>query len=67
MRQAPVGPFERGQAPAAAASTCVSARLPLRFAPDISVRVETETVDGRKIAHTICVVSARHAARPPSA
>jgi hypothetical protein len=45
----------------------VSARLPLRFAPDISVRVETETVDGRKIARTICVVSARHAARPPSA
>ncbi len=31
-----------------AASTCVSARLPLRLAPDVSVRVATETVGGRK-------------------
>jgi hypothetical protein len=39
-----------------AASTCVSARLPLRLAPDVSVRVATETVGGRKgskIAHNL--------------
>jgi hypothetical protein len=27
------------------------ARLPLRLAPDVNVRVATETVGGRKIAH----------------
>ncbi len=39
-----------------AASTCVSARLPLRLAPDVSVRVGTEIVGGRKgskIAHNL--------------
>ena len=43
------------------ARSCISdARLPLRLAPDVSVRVATETVGGRKgtklIAHTICIV-----------
>ncbi len=40
-------------------------------APDVNVRLarRTETVGGRKIAHNLAIriVSARHAARPPSA
>jgi hypothetical protein len=28
-------------------------RLPLRLAPDVNVRVATETVGGRKIAHNL--------------
>jgi hypothetical protein len=38
----------------------------LRLAPDVSVRVATETVGGRKIAHTASFPQAI-AARPPPA
>jgi hypothetical protein len=40
----------------------------LRVAPDVEVRIVTETVGGRKIAHNPGrIVSALHAARPPCA
>ncbi len=69
--------FERGQPPAPCTARATElgpaslARLPLRVAPDVEVRVATETVGGRKIAHNLLnpgrIVSARHAARPPCA